>query len=128
MVPGSDNKPPSAQVDYSKQRRAPGKDSLELNAAAQALLASIEEPARPEELATAFPRIVNQMAALWSAPRKMNRYFEQLLTDKRGARKGFPLGILMELTTLKDYYQSKVFPAAQIDVWSSAEEEKGRKF
>lgn len=129
MAPRSSNKPPPAQADYSELRKAPDPDSLELNAAAQALLASVEESARPRELAAAFPRIVNHMASLWESPRRMNRYFEQLFTDSRGgSRKGFSLGILMELTALKDYYQTKVFPAAQDDVWGSAEDEKGRKF
>jgi len=128
MVTISDNKPPSAQVDYSERRSAPEKDSLELSAEAQALLASIEESARPRELAAAFPRIVDHIASLWRTPRQMNRYFEQLLTDSReGVRKGFSLGILMELTALKDYYQTKVFPA-QHDVWDSAEDAEGHKF
>ena len=114
-------------MDPSKRRRAPGKDSAELSAAARALVASIGDEARPRELATAFPRIVNRMAELWRIPEEMNRYFEQLLTDKRGGRKGFPLGIVMELTLLKDYYQSKVFPVAH-DAWDQAQEESGRKF
>ncbi len=128
MAANSDNKPPSAQADYSKRRSAPENDSAELNAAAQELLASIEESARPKELAAAFPRIVNHVASLWRTPRKMNRYFEQLYTDSRGgARKGFSLGVLMELTTLKDYYQTKVFPS-QRDVWDAAEDSEGHKF
>ena len=128
MVPKSDGKPPAGPVDYAKRRSSPGPGSLELNAEARTWLESIEEPVRPRGLAAAFPRIVNLMAELWSTPRRMNRYFEQLLTDKRGTRKGFPLGILMELTTLKEYYESRVFPHAGEDVWSSAENEKGRKF
>src|SRR3990172_5363042 len=128
MVAISDNKPPPAQVDSSERRSAPEKDSAELDAAAQAMLASIEESARPKELAAAFPRIVNHMASLWRTPRQMNRYFEQLLTDSRGGiRTGFSLGILMELTTLKDYYQTKVFPA-QHDVWDSAQDSEGHNF
>lgn len=127
MATGSGNKPPPAQKNYSTLRSAPDKDGLELSAAAQALLASIEEPARPKELAAAFPRIINRMAGLWMAPRRMNRYFEQLLTDARTFRKGFSLAILTELTTLKDYYQTKVYPVPH-DVWDSAEEGKGRDF
>ena len=127
MATESGNKPPPAQVDYSKRRNAPEREVLELNATARALLASIEEPARPKELAATFPRIVNQMASLWRTPRQMNRYFEQLLTDIRTGRKGFSLGILTELTTLRDYYQTKVFPA-QHDVWDSAEDAEGREF
>jgi hypothetical protein len=128
MVTKSDNKPPSAQVKYSKSRSAPEKDSLELSTEAQALLASIEESARPKELAAAFPRIVDRMASLWRTPRQMNRYFEQLLTDTRGVvRKGFTLGILMELTTLRDYYQTKVFPGEH-NVWDTAEDAEGHNF
>ena len=116
MTADSGNKATAAQVDYSKRRHQPEKDDLELGAAGQALLASIEESARPKELAAVFPRIVNRMAKLWKTPREMDRCFEELLTDTRGKRHGFPLNILMELTTLKDYYQAKVFPSRR-DVW-----------
>ncbi len=104
-------------MDYSKRRHQPEKDDLELSAAGLTWLASIEQPARPIKLAAAFPRIVNRMAKLWKQPREMDRYFEELLADTRGNRKGFALNILMELSTLKDYYKEKVFPPAQRDVW-----------
>ena len=109
-----------ASGDYSKTRSASSTQDLELSAAAQALLASIDESTRPTELAAAFPRIVNRMASLWKAPRQMDRYFDDLLTDTRGGRQGFPLGILMELTTLKDYYLTKVFPpTGREGVWDA---------
>ena len=104
------------KADYSKRRHQPEKDDLELGAAGQAWLASIEESIRPMQLAAAFPRIVNRMAKLWKTPREMDRYFEELLADTRGNRKGFALNILMELSTLKDHYQAKVFPT-QHDAW-----------
>ena len=109
---------PTAPVDYSKRRHQPERDDLELSAAGRALLASIEESARPKELAAVFPRIVNRMAKLWKMPREVDRYFEGLLTDTRGKRKGFPLKILMELSTLNDYYKTKMFPARR-DLWNS---------
>jgi len=127
MAMKSSNNPPPVRTDPGRRRSAPDKGSSELDAAARALLASIEEPVRPKELGAAFPRIINRMAALWNSPRRMNRYLEQLLTDARTQRKGFSLGILNELTALKDYYQTKVFPVPH-DVWDSAEEDKGRKF
>ena len=104
-------------VDYSKRRHEPEKDDLELSAAGLAWLASIEQPARPIKLAAAFPRIVNRMAKLWKLPREMDRYFDELLADTRGNRKGFALNILMELSTLKDHYQLKVFPRRHDDAW-----------
>ena|ERR1700694_3954314 len=108
----------AAQVDYSKRRHQPEKDDLELSAAGLAWLASIEKSARPIRLAAAFPRIVNRMAKLWKTPREMDRCFDELLQDTRGHRQGFPLNILMELSTLKDYYQAKVFPTRH-DAWDS---------
>ena len=54
-------------VDYSKRRHQPEKDDLELSAAGQALLASIEESARPKELAAAFPRISGLRSGCLSA-------------------------------------------------------------
>jgi hypothetical protein len=106
------------QVDYSKRRHQPQKDDVELNAAGQALLAYIEESARPKELAAAYPRIVNHMAKLWKMPREMDRYFEELLTDTRGKRQGFALKILMELSTLNDYYKAKMRTGKR-DIWDT---------
>ena len=117
MAIESGNKPSAAaQVDYSKLRSPQEKDNLEISSAGRALLALIEESARPKELAELFPRIVNRMAELWRKPQQMNRYFEELLTSNRLNRKGFPLGVIQELCTLKDYYQTKVYPV-QRGVW-----------
>jgi len=112
MTADSGNKPGAAgPVDYTKRRHPAEKTENELNAAGQVLLASItEESARPKELVATYPRIVNHMAKIWRIPREMDRYFEELLTDARGGRKGFPLRILMELGALKDYYHAKLFP------------------
>ena len=117
----------AAQFDPRRLRHPMEQDDLALSSAGQALLASIDEAARPKTLAAAFPRIVNRMAQMWKAPLQMDRCFEDLLTDKRGNRQGFPLGVLMELCTLKDYYQSKVFPMRHgHDVWAVEERPKGR--
>ena len=114
-----------ARIDPRKLRHPPAVDDLALNAAGQALLESIDESARPKELAATFPRIVNRLAKLWRSPLQMDRCFEELLTDSRGNRQGFPLGVLMELSTLRDYYQTTVFPT-QRDVWDSEQKLKGR--
>jgi hypothetical protein len=119
------NSPVAAQMDPRKLRHALEKDDLALNSAGEALIASIDESARPKTLAAQFPRIVNRMAKMWKTPLQMDRCFEDLLTDTRGTRQGFPLGVLMELSTLKDYYQTAVFPTRR-DVWDSEQKPKGR--
>jgi hypothetical protein len=113
----------AAQIDPRKLRHALEKDDLALSGAGQALLASIDETARPNKLAAQFPRIVNRMAKVWRTPSQMDRCFEELLTDTRGNRQGFPLGVLMELSTLKDYYHTAVFPTRH-DIWD--DRPKGR--
>jgi hypothetical protein len=87
----------------------PRRTTSSLNAQGEALLASIDRGYRPEALDELFPRIVNRMAKLWKQPGQMERYFEDLLIDHRGNRKGFPLKVLMDLSTLKDYYQRSAF-------------------
>ena len=120
--------PAAPQPDFSKIRHAPERSDLQLTAEGQTLLASLEAEVRPKQLAAAFPRIVNRMASLWKSPRQMDRYFEDLLTDTRGNRQGFPLGILMELTTLKEHYQTKVFPPTQRGgVWDAEAGPRGSK-
>ena len=120
MNPGA-----QARIDPRKLRHPTGMDDLALNAAGQALLESIDESARPMALAATFPRIVNRLAKLWRAPLQVDRCFEELLTDSRGNRQGFPLGVLMELSTLRDYYQTTVFPTRR-DVWDWEQKPKGR--
>jgi len=119
------NPPVAAPMDPRKLRHALEKDDLALNSAGQALIASLDESARPKALAAQFPRIVNRMAKMWKTPLQMDRCFEDLLTDTRGTRQGFPLGVLMELSTLKDYYHTAVFPTRR-DVWDSEQKPKGR--
>ena len=105
-------------------RRPPTTDDLELNAEGQALLGSLDAAVRPNELAASFPRIVNQMARLWRLPREMDKYFDGLLVDTRGNRQGFSLKVLIELTTLKEHYQTTAFPADG-SIWDGAESVRG---
>jgi len=106
-------------------RRPPSKDDLELNAEGQALLDSLDAGLRPNELATSFPRIVNQMARLWRRPRELDKYFDGLLVDTRGNRHGFSLKVLIELTTLKEHYQTTAFPAGG-SIWDGADSVRGK--
>ena len=51
-----------------------------------------------------YPRIANRLAAEWDHIAVCETYFESLLTDKRGGRKGFPLAVAQEIAVLRDYY------------------------
>jgi hypothetical protein len=80
--------------------------------------ASLPLAVQPEVLRARFPRIANGLAAGWHDRDTTKRYFDDLLTDRRGGRKGFPAGVLEELHRLKTFYE-ELDPAPD-DVWRSA--------
>ena len=71
--------------------------------------------ARPERLAKQFPRIANAISRQWRNPRPCLAYLDDLLIDKRGNRRGFPLDILLELGALKSHFL-RVYPTPQT-IW-----------
>ena len=44
------------------------------------------------------------MAALWDDQASCESFMDDLLTDKRGGRKGFPLDVAQEIASLRDYH------------------------
>ena len=80
--------------------------------------ASLPLNVQPEVLRARFPRIVNGLASGWHDRDITRRYFDDLLTDRRGGRKGFPAEVLEELHTLKTFYEA-LNPAPD-DVWRSS--------
>ena len=67
-------------------------------------MATLPSGFQPMAIGRAFPRIANALAALWTRPDAFTSYLNDLLTDKRGARRGFPIDALAELHALRGYY------------------------
>ncbi|HEY3179963.1 MAG TPA: hypothetical protein VGL25_13885 [Casimicrobiaceae bacterium] len=59
---------------------------------------------QPRHLQVKYPRVANRIAALWGDPTGCESYLDDLLTDKRGGRKGFPLNVAQEIASIRDYY------------------------
>jgi hypothetical protein len=97
-------------------RRPAAAEDQQLCAEARTVLASMQSDALPVNLACRYPRVMNQIARLWNRPAQLDRYFDDLLIDKRGGRQGFPFAVAAELAVLKHYYQSAVYPKAEC-VW-----------
>src|SRR5688572_24851759 len=57
----------------------------------------------PVELERVFPRILNKIAELWEMP-EARTYFEELMVDQRGNRKGFPPKIAEEILFLSNLH------------------------
>jgi len=58
----------------------------------------------PSALATDFPRILNLMALHWQDRRLCPTYFDELLQDRRGGRRGFVPAVRAEIQALRDYW------------------------
>jgi len=66
--------------------------------------ASLPFDVRPMALVTKYPRIANLLALQWTKPSACRAYFEDLLSDGRGARQGFPADVQHDLVALRHYY------------------------
>jgi hypothetical protein len=105
-VPGSENRAENRQDQCAEV----------LSEQARAWLDALPLSVRPVALAEKYPRIANRFALLWKQPRQCDVYFESLLVDERGGRKGFSQSVALELVTLKIHYQTVVYPVNRT-VW-----------
>lgn len=68
-------------------------------------MAKLPPRVRPFALLRQYPRIANMMAGMWPDPQGYHAYLHDLLTDRRGNRKGFPPEIVEELFALRVHYE-----------------------
>jgi hypothetical protein len=86
-----------------KRRLAPANDPLPTTFK---WLAKLPRSVQPLALFRRYPRIANLMAGAWDDPMSFRPYLDDLLTDRRGNRKGFPREMLRELLALRLYYEN----------------------
>jgi hypothetical protein len=108
---------PEIRADGVGFRRHP--QSTALSGDAIRLMLQLEKSVPVNALADRFPHVVNKLAQLWRRPFHADRYFDDLLHDKRGGRIGFPLAVVIEISELHNHYRANVFPVRE-DSWSSA--------
>jgi hypothetical protein len=58
----------------------------------------------PCALASQYPRVANMIAVQWRDHRGAPELFDDLLTDKRGGRAGFPPAVRRDLLMLQEYW------------------------
>ena len=111
---------------YRRQKQAAIEHTLsgselspELSEAALRLLARLETKVALRETAARFPRVLNQIAAVWDRPWEANRCLDELVFDARGTRQGFPPSVVSEIASLQLFYTTRVFPR-KADPWEQA--------
>jgi hypothetical protein len=58
----------------------------------------------PCALVSQYPRVANMIAVQWRDRRGAPELFDDLLTDKRGGRAGFPPAVRRDLMMLQEYW------------------------
>ena len=107
MAIPADTDVPAAEASALRSPEPPPRTLIE---EACQWLTRLPDEVRPRQAAERFPHVVNRLARLWKAPRQLDSYFDELMVDQRGGRRGFPLGVLMEVANLREYYQTSVYP------------------
>jgi hypothetical protein len=69
-----------------------------------AWMAELPEAVRPRQLSLRYARLANRLCKAWSEPAKFDRLLDDLMIDRRGTRKGFPLQVANELASLRDHF------------------------
>lgn len=90
-----------AQIWSHRRNATPARNLLPVSVK---WLLSLPNDIRPLALVAKYPRIGNVLALQWGKPAACRAYFNDLLADRRGNRKGFAADIHRELRALRDYY------------------------
>ncbi len=93
----------------SRARRGSGAPET-LSDIGRELLNNSEVLAMLPTVARDYPHVVNNLAAVWSEPTRVNGIFDKLLLSDRDSRQGFPLAVVVELSELRNYYHQRIIP------------------
>jgi hypothetical protein len=93
---------PKKQENWEAKRTGAPTETLTDETAAW--MAELPDSVRPRQLALRYARLANRLCEVWTQTIKCERLLDDLMIDRRGGRKGFPLPIANELATLRDHY------------------------
>jgi hypothetical protein len=91
---------PAPPGHWMRHRRPPRQDDRLIHRDATEWVLHLPEALRPASTCARYPRIVNRIVEVWSRGDQCRHLFEHLLSDRRPARRGFPLSVREELRAL----------------------------
>lgn len=98
---GVDKVPQLASNYWEQRRRKPLPADRALQGSTIEWLLKLPASLRPRELCDRYPRAANAVAAAWQSSDRA-AVLDELLSDRRGARRGFPPEVKSELQALRD--------------------------
>ncbi len=84
-------------------RRPPRHSDEALTGAARGWIRRLPPRRRPLRLCHSYPRVANALAAGWSDVAQTALLLDELLSDNRGGRRGFPTAVTRELKRLREF-------------------------
>ena len=106
---------PDASLAEAQRRKRKGTPTNEVLKPTFKWAATLPHSVQPLALMRRFPRIANQLAAVWSETPAVRSYLDSLLVDDRGHRQGFPQDVLRELLSLRLYHEN--LHPQELSVW-----------
>jgi hypothetical protein len=107
--------PDASLAEEAQCRKRKGTPANEVLKPTFKWVATLPRSVRPLALMRRFPRIANQLAAVWSETPSVRSYLDGLLVDDRGHRQGFPQDVLRELLSLRLYHEH--LHPQELSVW-----------
>ena len=95
---------PDSDAAWAAVRRAPRHSDEALTGTTRVWLRRLPAGRRPLRLCLRFPRVANRIAWCWHDVTLAGQVLEDLLTDRRGGRTGFPKAVVAELRRLREYH------------------------
>ncbi|MDH4393334.1 MAG: hypothetical protein QE285_18160 [Aquabacterium sp.] len=96
---------PASSDAWEPLRRPPRHNDEALTGTTRAWLRKLPAGRRPQQLCMQYPRVANLIAWHWRDKVRAHAVLDELLTDRRGGRAGFPPAIVHELRRLRDVTQ-----------------------
>jgi hypothetical protein len=122
MAPAKGNpalpaRPDPQREEAEKRKRGKGQMGNEPLPLTLAWASALPADVRPDNLMRSFGRIANVLARDWDQREATYAYFDRLLVDQRGNRKGFSPEVTIELVVLREYYEELHLQSS--DAWQS---------
>jgi len=93
---------PPAPADFTGRRKASPVGRL--LPSTRKWLDALPRRVQPHSLCESYPRIANLVAAMWEDAEGLKAYFDDLLIDRRGNRRGFTPEVANDLRALRLYH------------------------
>ena len=102
---------------WLRERRAPRGSDDALTGTTRAWLRRLPLGRRPLHLCERFPRVANRIAWCWHDSVLSQQLLDDLLTDRRGGRRGFCAAIHREMQRLREFNAAQRVESQPEGLW-----------